>query len=147
MATLTQTGAGTGQGHASSGGVPKVYAQSTVIDGTSTALTSGDVYQAINVPANSVVLSAWIDVITAGTGTGTLALGDGTVTYVAAAVQTSGGQMTSGDALAELAVTYAAADTLDVTVATANVNSKVRVWAILVDIDGQGDTESGDTYA
>ena len=146
MATLTQTGAGTGQGHASSGGVPKVYAQSTVIDGTSTALTSGDVYQAINVPANSVVLSAGIDVITAGTGTGTLALGDGTVTYVAAATQTAG-QMTSGDALAELAVTYAAADTLDVTVATANVNSKVRVWAILVDIDGQGDTESGDTYA
>ena len=146
MATLTQTGAGTGQGHASSGGVPKVYAQSTVIDGTSTALTSGDVYQAINVPANSVVLSAGIDVITAGTGTGTLALGDGTVTYVAAATQ-SAGQMTSGDALAELAVTYAAADTLDVTVATANVNSKVRVWAVLVDIDGMGDTESGDTYA
>ena len=145
MATLTQTGAGTGQGHASSGGVPKVYAQSTVIDGTSTALTSGDVYQAINVPANSVVLSAGIDVITAGTGTGTLALGDGTVTYVAAATQ-SAGQMTSGDALAELAVTYAAADTLDVTVATANVNSKVRVWAVLVDIDGIGDTESGDTY-
>ena len=146
MATLTQTGAGTGQGHASSGGVPKVYAQSTVIDCTSTALTSGDVYQAINVPANSLVLSAGIDVITAGTGTGTLALGDGTVTYVAAATQ-SAGQMTSGDALAELAVTYAAADTLDVTVATANVNSKVRVWAVLVDIDGQGDTESGDTYA
>ena len=146
MATLTQTGAGTGQGHASSGGVPKVYAQSTVIDGTSTALTSGDVYQAINVPANSVVLSAGIDVITAGTGTGTLALGDGTVTYVAAATQ-SAGQMTSGDALAELAVTYAAADTLDVTVGTADVNSKVRVWAVLVDINGKGDTESGDTYA
>ncbi len=145
MATLTQTGAGT-VGHMASNAVPKAYAQSTVIDGTSTALTSGDVYQAINVPANSVVLSAGIDVITAGTGTGTLALGDGTVTYVAAATQ-SAGQMTSGDALAELAVTYAAADTLDVTVATADVNSKVRVWAVLIDIDGQGDTESGDTYA
>ena len=147
MATLTQTGAGTGQGHVSSNTVPKVYVQSTVIDGTSTALTSGDVYQAINVPANSIVMSAGIDVITAGTGTGTLALGDGTVTYVAAAVQTSAGQMTSGDALAELAVTYEAADTLDVTVATANVNSKVRVWALIADIDGIGDTESGDTYA
>ena len=146
MATLTQTGAGTGQGHVASNAVPKVYAQSTVIDGTSTALTSGDVYQAINVPANSVVLSAGIDVITAGTGTGTLALGDGTVTYVAAATQ-SAGQMTSGDAVAKLAVTYAAADTLDVTVGTADVNSKVRVWALLADIDGLGDTESGDTYA
>ena len=117
MATLTQTGAGTA-GHMSSNAVAKCYVQSTVIDATSTALTSGDVYQAINVPANSVVLTAGIDVITAGTGTGTLALGDGTVTYVAAAVQTSAGAMTSGDALAELFVYYAAADTLDVTVAT-----------------------------
>lgn len=146
MATLTKTG-GTGTtGHVAGNAVAKTYVQSTVIDGTSTALTNGDVYQAINLPANSIVMSAGIDVITAGTGTGTLALGDGSVTYVAAATQ-SAGQMTSGDAVAELAVTYAAADTLDVTVATANVNSKVRVWAILVDIDGQGDTESGDTYA
>ena len=146
MATLTQTGAGTGQGHVSSNTIPKVYVQSTVIDGTSTALTNGDVYQAINIPANSIVMSAGIDVITAGTGTGTLALGDGSVTYVAAATQ-SAGQMTSGDAVAELAVTYAAADTLDVTVGTADVNSKVRVWALLADSDGLGDTESGDTYA
>jgi|TARA_X000001382_G_scaffold126944_1_gene114152 uncharacterized cupredoxin-like copper-binding protein len=146
MATLTKTG-GTGTtGHVSGNGVAKTYVQSTVIDGTSTSLTSGDVYQAINLPANSIVMSAGIDVITAGTGTGTLALGDGTVTYVAAATQ-SAGQMTSGDALAELAVTYAAADTLDVTVATADVNSKVRVWALIADIDGIGDTEAGDTFA
>ena len=146
MATLTKTG-GTGTtGHVAGNAVAKTYVQSTVIDGTSTALTNGDVYQAINLPANSIVMSAGIDVITAGTGTGTLALGDGSVTYVAAATQ-SAGQMTSGDAVAELAVTYAAADTLDVTVGTADVNSKVRVWALLADIDGLGDTESGDTYA
>ena len=146
MATLTKTG-GTGTtGHVAGNAVAKTYVQSTVIDGTSTALTNGDVYQAINLPANSIVMSAGIDVITAGTVTGTLALGDGSVTYVAAATQ-SAGQMTSGDAVAELAVTYAAADTLDVTVATANVNSKVRVWALIADIDGMGDTESGDTFA
>jgi hypothetical protein len=147
MVTLTKTG-GTGTtGHVAGNAVAKTYVQSTVIDGTSTALTSGDVYQAINLPANSIVMSAGIDVITAGTGTGTLALGDGTVTYVTAAVQTAAGQMTSGDALAELAVTYAAADTLDVTVATADVNSKVRVWALIADINGQGDDETGDTFA
>jgi hypothetical protein len=146
MATLTKTG-GTGTtGHVSGNGVAKTYVQSTVIDGTSTALTNADVYQAINLPANSIVLSAGIDVITAGTGTGTLALGDGSVVYVAAATQ-SAGQMTSGDALAELAVTYAAADTLDVTVATADVNSKVRVWALIADIGGIGDAEAGDTFA
>ncbi len=147
MATLTQTGAGT-VGHLSGNAVAKCYVQSTVIDGTSTALTSGDVYQAINVPANSIVLNSGIDVITAGTGTGTLALGDGTVTYVAAAVQTSAGAMTSGDALAEMFVSYAAADTLDVTVATANVNSKVRVWALLADVQGnKGDDATGNTFA
>jgi uncharacterized cupredoxin-like copper-binding protein len=146
MATLTKTG-GTGTtGHVSGNGVAKTYVQSTVIDGTSTALTNADVYQAINLPANSIVMSAGIDVITAGTGTGTLALGDGSVVYVAAATQ-SAGQMTSGDALAELAVTYAAADTLDVTVGTADVNSKVRVWALIADIGGIGDAEAGDTFA
>jgi uncharacterized cupredoxin-like copper-binding protein len=146
MATLTKTG-GTGTtGHVSGNGVAKTYVQSTVIDGTSTALTNADVYQAINLPANSIVMSAGIDVITAGTGTGTLALGDGSVVYVAAATQ-SAGQMTSGDAVAELAVTYAAADTLDVTVATADVNSKVRVWALIADIGGIGDAEAGDTFA
>tara|TARA_R100001510_G_C7467448_1_gene85223 strand:+ start:59 stop:499 length:441 start_codon:yes stop_codon:yes gene_type:complete len=146
MATLTKTG-GTGTtGHVAGNAVAKTYVQSTVIDGTSTALTNGDVYQAINLPANSIVMSAGIDVITAGTGTGTLALGDGSVTYVAAATQ-SAGQMTSGDALAELAVTYGAADTLDVTVGTADVNSKVRVWALIADINGQGDDETGDTFA
>ena len=106
MATLTKTG-GTGTtGHVAGNAVAKVYVQTTVIDGTSTALTSGDVYQAINIPANSVVLNAGIDKITAGTGTGTLALGDGTVTYVAAAVQTAAGAMTSGDAVAEMFASY-----------------------------------------
>ena len=148
MATLTKTG-GTGTtGHVSGNGVAKTYVQTTVIDGTSTSLTSGDVYQAINIPANSVVLNAGIDKITAGTGTGTLALGDGTVTYVAAAVQTAAGAMTSGDAVGEMFVSYPAADTLDVTVATADVNSKVRVWALLADCEGPvGDDATGDTYA
>lgn len=147
MATLTKTG-GTGTtGHVSGNGVAKTYVQSTVIDGTSTALTNADVYQAINLPANSIVMSAGIDVITAGTGTGTLALGDGSVVYVAAATQ-SAGQMTSGDAVAELAVTYGTADTLDVTVGTADVNSKVRVWALMADCEGPvGDDATGDTYA
>jgi hypothetical protein len=56
--------------------------------------------------------------------------------------------MTSGDALAEMFVSYAAADTLDVTVATANVNSKVRVWALLADVQGnKGDDATGNTFA
>ena len=45
-------------------------------------------------------------------------------------------------------VSYPTADTLDVTVATADVNSKVRVWALIADCEGPvGDDATGDTYA
>jgi len=148
MATLTKTG-GTGTiGHVSGNGVSKAYVQSSVIDGTSTALTNGDVYQAINIPANTVLLGAGIDKITAGTGTGTLALGDGTITMVAAAAAQAVGAMAGLDNVNETFVQYPATDTLDVTVGTADVNAKVRVWAVLANTEGSvGDDAVGDTYA
>ena len=144
MATLTKTG-GTGTiGHVSGNGVSKAYVQSSVIDGTSTALTNGDVYQAINIPANTVLLGAGLDKVTAGTGTGTLALGDGTITFVAAAV----GAMAGLDNVNETFVQYPVTNTLDVTVGTADVNAKVRVWAVLANTEGSvGDDAVGDTYA
>ena len=91
MATLALDSDQTSVGHVST---PQgAYAQSVVIDGTSTALTSGDVYQALRVPANTCVIAAGIDVLTAGTGTGTVALGDGSLTYVAAVAPTSATQL------------------------------------------------------
>ena len=148
MATLTKTG-GTGTiGHVSGNGVSKAYVQSSVIDGTSTALTNGDVYQAINIPANTVLLGAGIDKVTAGTGTGTLALGDGTITFVAAAAVSAVGAMAGLDNVNETFVQYPVTNTLDVTVGTADVNAKVRVWAVLANTEGSvGDDAVGDTYA
>ena len=131
MATLALDSDQTSVGHVSTSQV--AYAQSVVIDGTSTALTSGDVYQALRVPANTCVIAAGIDVLTAGTGTGTVALGDGSLTYVAAAAPTSATQLAVAN---DVPKAYAAADTLDVTIATANVNAKIRVWAVMVDVDG-----------
>jgi hypothetical protein len=37
---------------------------------------------------------------------------------------------------------YAAADTIDLVVATGAVNCKVRVFCVLADYDGQGDSEA-----
>ena len=148
MATLTQTGAGTTTGHANGNGISKAYVQSTVIDGTTTALTNGDIYQAINIPANTVLLGAGIDKITAGTGTGTLTLDDGTITFVPAAAPTAVGAMAGLDNVNETFIQYPTLNTLDVTVATADVNAKVRVWAILANTEGAvGDDAPGDTYA
>ena len=119
MATLTKTG-GTGTiGHVSGNGVSKAYVQSSVIDGTSTALTNGDVYQAIN-----------------------------TITFVAAAVVSAVGAMAGLDNVNETFVQYPVTNTLDVTVGTADVNAKVRVWAVLANTEGSvGDDAVGDTYA
>jgi hypothetical protein len=105
-----------------------------VIDFSSTENAASDVFRVINVPANTVVVDAGVEVLTADTAgnSGTVALGDGTVTWVTAATVAATGQMTN----ANVAQTpKASADTLDVTVGTGEINAKLRVWAILADLN------------
>jgi len=90
----------------------------------------------LNVGAGQVVLMAGVDVLTAETtNTSTeAALGDGSVTYVTAAVVSSTGSMTGVDALGEIGVSYDAADTLDITSSVAApTDAKLRVWAVIAD--------------
>ncbi len=113
------------------------YFTSIIIDFGTTTNATNDVFATISVPVDTMVVAAGIDVLTvdAAGNSGTLDLVDSvnSVTYVAAAVPTSLGAMTSSDATAEMFVTYSTADTLDVTVATGAVDGKVRVWAIMCD--------------
>lgn len=113
------------------------YLAETVIDFSSQTNAATDVFQAINVPANACVLNAGVDVLTVDSAgnSGTVALGDGTVVYIAATAPTSAVQLANGDAVGEMFVWYDAADTLDVTVATGAINAVIRVWAIIVDGD------------
>jgi len=131
MATLSNN-RGTG-GHSANTCVP--YLLEEVIDYNTQGAAAADVIEAVNVPAGSLVLFAGVEVITADSAgnSGTLALGDGTVTYVAATAPTTVGQIANADAVAEMCVAYSAANTLDVTGATGTVNGKVRVWAIVMD--------------
>jgi hypothetical protein len=103
-----------------------------VIDFSKVTNTIADVFQALAVPAGTLVLKAGIEVLTAGTGTGTLALGDGVNTYSAASVVTSVGFLPASTGN----VVLGTVDTLDLTVAVAAVNAKIRVWAVLTDLDG-----------
>lgn len=120
---------------------PNVKVMRQVVDFTKFTVAAADTVEVFSVPAGSVVLSAGYEILTAGTGTGTLALGDGgdADRYVAAIVQTGAGQKA---ALATLVPhIYTAADTIDFTVATATVNSKVNVWAVVADCNNVEDEQ------
>ena len=111
------------------------YYTSIVIDFNTQSHTSTDVFEVIHLPAGTMVLGAGVEKLTADSAgnSNTLALADGSVTYVTAAVSTGTGQMTGLDAIGELFVHFAAANTLDLTLAGGTANGKVRVWAVLLD--------------
>tara|TARA_Y100001938_G_scaffold150881_1_gene244059 strand:- start:5646 stop:6119 length:474 start_codon:yes stop_codon:yes gene_type:complete len=150
MATWTITGGGS-TGHSANAPTVKVYSE--IVDFSEFTITTNDVVQVIELPANSLVLYAGYDVLTADSAgnSGTLSLGDGADVdrYVSASTATAGIETTrarAGDS--SLGTTsigyayYAAADTIDLTNATGSVNCVVRVFAVVADCDGHGDNES-----
>lgn len=171
MATYQIANTGYGHYHES-----EVYVTSLVIDFSSTTNAASDVFQAIKVPADSVVLAAGIDVLTADTAgnSGTVALGDGTNTFVAAVAPASTGTLApstiadistdmSGDASdnelkgkinailgvlykGDKIVSFDADNTLDVTVGTGAVNAVIRVWALMADVNSNGVTTQKVTF-
>jgi len=121
---------------------PNVKVLSQVVDLTNSdfdTLAATDTIEVLSIPAGSIVLSAGYEILTVGTGTGTLSLGDGADPdrYVAAVVQTAAGQKA---ALAtNVPHLYTAADTIDLLSATAVCNSKVNVWAVICDCNNVED--------
>ena len=135
MATYNNDGGTTGHASAMA---KRAYLYSEIVDFSSTTNATSDIFQVLNIPVGSEILNAGIDVLTADTAgnSGTLALDDSvnSVTYVTAATIASTGQMTHGDALGEMFISYATADTLDVAIGTGSVNAVVRVWAYILDL-------------
>ncbi len=135
MATQTVTQPVFGaSGHADKKNVP--YYASVVIDFALTSHTSTDVFEAMSVPAGTMILAAGMEklVADAAGNSNQMALDDGTTTWVDAAVTTGTGQMTGLDAIGELwnHVT-AAGHTLDVTLSVGEADGTIRVWAVLLD--------------
>lgn len=97
-------------------------------DGTTSALAVGAL-TFVTVPAKTLILDGRVEVTTAGTGTGTVALGVA-ANLVAAAVVTSTGYMTA----TSTKVAYNVETVIPVTIATATVNAKFVATLTVVDI-------------
>lgn len=121
----------------------KVRIMSEVVDFSSTTNAATDTFDVIGIPANTLVLAAGLDVISAGTGTGTIAVGDSAAAayYSAAAAPTSAGQATITDD----SKVYSSGDDIRLTIATDAVNAKVRVWAAMISLDQGGNAADSDT--
>ena len=150
MATWSVPGGGS-TGHSANAPTVKVYSE--IVDFSAFTITTNDIVEVIELPANSLVLYAGYDVLTADSAgnSGTLSLGDQADVdrWVAASTATAGIETTrarAGDS--SLGTTsigyayYAAADTIDLTNATGSVNCVVRVFAVVADCDGHGDNEA-----
>ena len=123
-----------------------VRVMSEVIDFTSTTTAnSGDTFDAIGIPANTLVMSAGVDVLVADTAgnSGKIAIGDSTDPdqYVDEVAPSSTGQQ----ALLVAPEAYSAGDDIRLTIATGAINGKVRVWATMMSLDKDGTDVDGDS--
>ena len=140
MATYTVTGA--------VAGVPlgiKPQIIEVVLDFSSTNLTTSDTVQAIEMKANTLVLMAGVEVVTAaGSGSPTIDLGDGDDDdlYVEdVSGSATGHEINNAAGTAKL---YTAADTIDLSANTATFDGKVRVFAVIAEL---GTAETAATFA
>ena len=125
-------------------GLNKVYVKKTRFDMANVAgtPTSTDVFRVIDIPAGTMVLSAWFNVVTAEATnpTAQVSLGDGTQVagFVAAAtVAAAGLHVPAGSETYQAYVGefYTAADTLDLVVSVAALTEFVcDVYALCVDL-------------
>ena len=138
MATYDRTGAGGTTGHPSNGRTP--YLVENTIDvsavNSSSGTSNGDIIQALDIPAETLIMEAGTEVITALSSSATMDLGitGGDVDrYVDGDTNATGYATLTATAR----VVVASADTLDILTGGADSSAgKVRVWAVLCDVSG-----------
>ena len=150
MATITTLAGGATAGR-TVGSVPYLVDKNIDFAAAATAkgsaLAAADVIEAISVPANTVILNAGLEIVTVlggessdntfdlGTGVDADVFVDGFDADAAAA-----GAYAQNAAAFQPIVVGATADTIDITIATATTaptSGVVRVWAILMNVDGR----------
>ena len=148
MATVSKVTGGT-SGHPSTRRKP--YWVENTIDNSLFDPANGDIIQALNVPAETLVIAAGLEVLTASSSSVTMDLG---ITGSTAghndpdcwvdgydATGTGHAPMDATDAAAMLIVKTA--DTIDILIGGAqDTAGKVRVWALMCDISGSDQTAS-----
>ena len=143
MATYNRTGAGGTTGHPANGRTP--YLVENTIDisaiNSSSGTANGDIINALDIPAETLIMEAGIEVITALSSSATMDLGitGGDVDrYVDGDTNATGYSTLTATAR----VVVASADTLDILTGGADSSAgKVRVWAVLCDVSGIDETD------
>ena len=143
MATYDRTGKGGTTGHPANGRTP--YLVENTIDisaiNSSSGTADGDIVQALDIPAETLIMEAGVEVITALSGSATIDLGvtgadpdryvDGDTNATGFSTLTNTARMIS-----------ASADTLDALIAgAASSAGKIRVFAVLCDVSGIDETD------
>ena len=106
---------------------------------------ANDVVQVLNVPAETLVINAGIEVLTASPSSVTLDVGDGgdVDRYIDGLDSTSTGHGAQVANASNVGHVYGSADTIDVKVLGAqDTASKLRVWAVMCDVSGSDETAS-----
>ena len=140
MATYNVTGSGGTTGHPSR--VRRPYLVENTIDISAINGDSGaaqnDVIQALDIPAETVIMEAGIEVLTALSSSVTVDLGGDVDIYVDGDTNATGYAALTGTARH----VAASADTLDVLVlGAASSAGKIRVWAVMCDVSGVDETD------
>ena len=144
MATYDRTGKGGTTGHPANGRTP--YLVENTIDisaiNSNSGTANGDVVQALDIPAETLIMEAGIEVITALSSSATMDLGitGGDVDrYVDGDTNATGFSTLTATAR----VIVSSADTLDILTAGADSSAgKVRVFAVLCDVSGIDETDN-----
>jgi len=144
MATYNVTGVGGTTGHPSNGRTPYLVENTidvSAVNGDSGS-ANGDILYAIDIPAETLIMEAGIEVITALSSSATMDLGitGGDVDNFVDGDTNATGYATL-TATARLVV--ASANTLDIlTAGAASSVGKVRVWAVMCDVAGIDESDN-----
>ena len=144
MATYDVTGVGGTTGHPSNGRTPYLVENTinvATINGDSGA-AQNDVLRVLDIPAETLVMEAGIEVLTALSGSVTLDLG---ITGGDVDIFVDGDTNATGYSAATATARHvaAAADTLDLLVLSAASSAgKLRVYAVMCDISGVTETDN-----
>jgi len=149
MATWDKTGVGGTTGHPSNGRTPYLVENTVNLDTFNPA--QNDVVQAIDVPAETLIMAAGVEVLVACSSSVVLDVGITGSTagfsdpdaYVDAYDATGASYAPRDVADGAPMLTCKVADTIDVLVAgAASTVGKIRVWAVLCDISGIDETDN-----
>ena len=145
MATFDKTGKGGTTGHPANGRTP--YLVENTIDMSASGLqpAANDIVQAIDIPAETMVLNAGLEVLSVSPSSVTLDLGDANDVdkYVDGHDSTATGYAANVINASNVGHVYGSADTIDIKVLGAqDTTGKVRVFAVMCDISGIDETDN-----